>query len=389
MTAWRRPGEGIVAWICAGVAVGVGFIAMIASQDGFPHPSALVKIASNDPIAALARSSDQHFRFVTAVEHYDGTYYYAMARDPFLLGKAHTLIDQPAYRYGHPLHGWLAGLLSFGQASLVPLALLLLGLIGLGVSGWAASRIAVHYGRTAYGGLLIAVSPGLLYVATIDTTETVGVALTALTLLAWIRERFILAGLLIILLCFDKEQYMMVLLGLVLWELVGSRRRRDRRWYIARVRVKLAAVLTGPLLLSAWYLYVHARLHAWPWPYESGNFGAPFAGWIDTFRFAHRLSSGSFEQAQIGSATPPTLVAIAVLVVLGALAALRMRTVLDGPMLGLAVFTSMQGWRTLLYTHDPLRTTVVAVLFAVAVLLTRGRESGPEAPPSEPVTTPS
>ncbi len=362
---------------------------MLASQNGALHPSALVKLAGGDPLASLARSADPHFRFVTAVEHYDGTYYYAMARDPFLLGKAHTLIDQPAYRYGHPLHGWLAGLLSFGQASLVPLALLLLSLIGLAVAGWAASRIAVHYGRTALGGLVIAVSPGLLYAATVDTTETVGVALIALTLLAWIRERFTLAAVLIVLLCLDKEQYVTIPVGLALWELVGARRGRRRPPHL---QPKLIAILGGPLVLSAWYLYVHSRLHAWPWTYESGNFGAPLAGWLDAFRLSHRLSGGSFEQSQIGATTPPTLIAVAVLMALATLAALRMQTVLDGPLIGLAIITSMQGWRTLLYPHELLRTPAVAVLFAVAVLLTRRRRtaSGPaEVPEVSAPTSPS
>ena len=53
----------------------------------------------------------------------------------FSTARRTQLIDQPAYRYGHPLHGWLAGLLSFGQAREVPLALLLLSLIGLAVGG--------------------------------------------------------------------------------------------------------------------------------------------------------------------------------------------------------------------------------------------------------------
>src|ERR1700676_4156926 len=83
----------------------------------------------------LVREADPGFHFVSPAQHYDGTYYYAIARDLLLRGREHTLIDQATYRYGHPLHGWLAGMLSFGQARAVPAALLLLSLIGLALAG--------------------------------------------------------------------------------------------------------------------------------------------------------------------------------------------------------------------------------------------------------------
>jgi hypothetical protein len=370
----------VVAAICAVVAVLAGLLAMLASQDGSLHPSALVKISDQDPLAGLARGADPHFRFVTLAEHYDGAYYYAIARDPFLSGKAHTLIDRPAYRYGHPLHGWLAGLLSFGQARAVPLALMLLSLAGLACGGWAASRLAAHFGRTAWGGLVVAFSPGLLYAATVDTTETVGVALIALTFLAWVKGRYGLAALLIVAVCLDKEPYVVVPLGLAVWEIAGAWRRRARP---DRLAIKAVAVMAGPVVVAVWYLYLYCRLRAWPGTGQPGDFGKPFAGWRETFRFAHVISGGSFEQAQIGAITPPVLVVVAVIIALATIAAVRIRSPFDAPLLGMAVITSMQGWRTLLYPHELIRTPAVALLFALAVLFARPRRSRPR-PAAEP-----
>jgi hypothetical protein len=371
----------VVALICAVIAMLAGLLAMLASQDGWFQPSALVKISDQEPLAALARSADPHFQFVTEVQHYDGAYYYAIARDPFLLGQAHTLIDEPAYRYGHPLHGWLAGLLSFGQARAVPLALMLLSLLGLALGAWATSRLAVHFGRTAWGGLLVAFSPGLLYAATVDTTETFGVALLALTFLAWVNGRYGVAALLIVAVCLDKEQYVTVPVGLAVWEIVNAWRRRARP---DRPAVKTVAVIAGPVVLSVWYLYVHSRLHAWPWTYQPGNFGKPFAGWWQTFQLAHVLSGGSFEQSEIGAITPPVLVAVAVIITLAAIKAVRIRSPFDAPLLGMAVITSMQGWRTLLYPHELIRTPAVALLFALAVLFAKPcRSLAPARPAAE------
>jgi hypothetical protein len=377
--------DAAVAVACAVIAAVTGLLAMVASQGGALHPSELVHISNQDPIAQFAASSDPHFQFVTLYQHYDGSYYYAVARDPFLTGKAHTLIDQPAYRYGHPLHGWLAGLLSFGQARGVPLALLLLSLIGLALGGWATSRLAVHFGRTPWAGLVVAVSPGLLFAATADTTETLGAAFVALTFLAWLRGRYGWATLLIVAVCLDKEQYVTVPLGLAIWELVEARRQHIA---VDRAQAKAIAVATGPIVLAGWYVYVHARLHAWPWTYESGNFGKPLAGWRETFRLAHSLSGSTFAGSEIGGMTPAVLVATATLLIIAAVVALRIRSIFDATLLAMVVITSMQGWRTLLYPRELFRTPAIALLFALAVLLLRpgpGRRSPPTSTDATPI----
>jgi hypothetical protein len=349
---------------------------MFAAQNGHIRVTALVGIATTDPIAPLARQADPGFQLVTPPQHYDGTYYYAIARDPLLLGREHTLIDLAAYRYGHPLHGWLAGVLGFGEPRAVPLALMLLGLLGLAGAGWVFSRLALSYGRSAWIGLVPALSPGLLYAATVDTTETIGAALIGLSFLSWLRARFIAATVLIVLTCLDKEQYVAVPLGLLVWEIVRAvrARKRDNRWAI-----KLVAIFAGPVALSAWYLYVHSRLHTWPWSYEPGNLGAPLSGWRDSFELAWQEANGNFEQSEIGTLASPVLVATALIITLGAVVALRLYAVFDVTMVGLAVITSMQGWRTLVFPHELFRTLGVAVLLAIIVLLTR---PPPRRPPS-------
>jgi hypothetical protein len=357
-----------IALAAGGGSAAAGVAAILAAQDGTLHPSALVKISDQDPLAGLATSADPQFHLVHLSQHYDGAYYYAMARDPFLHGQAHTLIDQPAYRYGHPLHGWLAGILSVGQARAVPVALLVLSLAGLAVAGWAVSRLATLFGVTPWAGLVVAASPGILFSATVDTTEAVGVALLALTFLAWSRSQFDLAALLIVAVCLDKEQYIVVPVGLALWELIEWRRHGRRPEALG---AKTLAVVLGPALLASWYVYVHGRLGAWPWSYEPGNLGAPVTGWLETFRLAHAISVGDFDQTQIGDVTPVVLIAIAVILLAAAARAARLRTILDVPLLGLVLITSMQGWRTLLYPHELFRTTSVAVLLALAVLAVR------------------
>jgi len=360
---------------CCGVAAAcAGGLSIFAAQNGHVSLTALVGIAANDGIAPLARQSDPRFDLVTPPRHYDGTYYYAIARDPVLLRSAHTLIDQAAYRYGHPVHGWLASALSFGNAGAVPLALVVLSLLGLAGAGWGFSQLALSYSKSAWVGLVPAVSPGLLYAATVDTTETVGAALICLSFVSWLRGRFTVAAVLIAVTCLDKEQYIAVPVGLLGWEVAryAKSRERDKRWSI-----KLVAILAGPAALSLWYLYVHSRLHTWPWSYEPGNLGGPFSGWRDALDLAWMETNGNFEQSEIGTLAPPVLVATALLILLGAVVALRLYAVFDATLIGLAVITSLQGWRTLVFPHELLRTSAVAATLAVVALLTRPRAREP------------
>ena len=360
-----------VALACGLLSALAGLVAAFVSQNGSINPKAMINLAGTDPLAKLVRASDPRFPLVRPAQHYDGVYYYAIARDPLALGRAHTLIDQPAYRYGHPLHGWLAFLLSAGDANAVPGALFALSLIGLGTAGWLVSRFADDLGGHPWLGLLVATSPGLLYSSTVSTTEAVGAALVLGALLAWHRRRIGLAGALLMLASLDKEQYVALPVGLALFEIIGLLGARSST---AGARKRLAVLALTPVPLATWYLYVASRLHQWPADYQAGNLGWPVHGWLVTFNDAHGLMLGDFNQSQIGSVTAPTLVALAVLLVAAATRAAWLHSnVLHFPLVLLVIITSCQGWRTLLYPHELVRTPSVAVLLALVVLLTPGR----------------
>ncbi len=378
----RRPLTVGVA--CAVVAVLAALAACFAAQNGTFDPSALVKLSRDEPLAAVARASDPGFAFVNPQEHYDGVYYYAMARDPLLRGVEHTLIDQAAYRYGHPMYGWLARTVVLGHDEAAPWGLLVVTLVSAAVAGFAVSRLAVRYGRTPWAGLVVAMSPGLLYAATVSTTEWLGVALLAVALLLWERRALAPLGLVLVLLCLTKEQFVTVPAGIAVWLAV-------ERWVRGRPVPRLlptgAALAAGPLALGLWYLWVRAQLGALPSNYQPGNFGAPGTGWLEAFRRASALSGGTFDQSQIGAITPPVLVAVAVLVLAASVSALRLRTPLDAVLLGWAVITACMGWLTLTYPHELIRTPATVVLLALGALLLRPRGAAPAQPPPDAVTS--
>src|SRR6266571_2868619 len=94
-----------VAFACAAIALAVCGVAVEASiADRGWKVSTLVRMSDVEPMAKLAREADPSFSFVNPAAHYDGVYFYAIARDPIARSEAHKLIDLAAYRYSHPLY---------------------------------------------------------------------------------------------------------------------------------------------------------------------------------------------------------------------------------------------------------------------------------------------
>lgn len=385
----ERPGptsQVIVSLGCALIAVLAGGIAIWASHAAWPDPSELVKVAFSDPIAPLALRIDPTFGLVGGQEHYDGVYYFAIALDPLATGEAHGLIDQAGYRYGRPMHGWLAAVLSLGVAGRVPEALLALSLMGLGLGAYLASRLCVAFGRTAWGGLVVAMSPGLLFATTVSTTETMAAAIVIGIVLAWMRRASAwLIAILSVLLCLYREQLVLVLIGIAGYALVDHLR-QHRRPTGAQWR-RLLALAAGPVALGAWLAYVSVQFGSRPAPADQGNVDLPLMGWLEAFKRAAWLQhEGSLDKQQIGSTSPSMLIAIGVLLLAALWAARNLRSPLDGVLIMLVVLMAVLSWRTLLFPHELYRIPALAVLAAVGVLLLGQPRPTPDAQaaPAEP-----
>jgi hypothetical protein len=371
------PGARRVALGCAAVAVlsaGIAVAAAVRPAGG--RPSVLVRMSPVEPMAPLARAADPDFVFVPPSAHYDGVYYYAIARDPLAVGVAHTRIDDAAYRYAHAGYGLLAWLVSVGQAAAVPTALLVLSLGGIGVAAWTASRVADLLGLPPWGGLAVAFSPGLLFAATASTSETVGAALLGTALLAWLRGRWPTAAVTLALLCLTKEMFVLAPLGLALWE--WTRGRTGERWRGVRP-AQLLTLAAGPVALAAWFGYLRLRFGTWPLTTQQDALAPPGAGWGDTLRRGGELVRAGFAEMQVGSVVVPLLVAAAGLLAVGAGRAAALRTPLDAVYLALTPLVLTLGPLTLLYPKELLRNLAIPLLLLPAVLVTPSRKRSPPA----------
>ena len=363
---WSWAGRGKdVALVCAAAAFASAVIPVaLAVGAAGGEPSGLIRMARVEPVANLALEGDPDFAFVDIGAHYDGVYYYAIARDPFARGEAHELIDKSAYRYGHAGYGWLAGLLSFGNPQLIPWALILIALAGMAVSGWAASTILQDLGVSGWWGLTVALNPGLIYAATAVTSEPLGLAVLLCGLLLWLRERVIPATVVFAVMCLIKEPFIMVPVGLAAFELIRFWR-GERRPDLMQ-RIGLLAI--GPALFTVWYLYLYRTFGRWPFTDQEGFFQFPFSGWMESIGLASEMAKGPFYESQLGAPSVGFITAVGGLLIVGFIASIRWRSFLDGAYLPLALIVACLSPLGVMYPKDLIREVAVPVALVPLVL---------------------
>lgn len=352
-----------MALVCGAVAVVVALITQWASRWPELHLSQLLHISDTDPLANLIREFDPDFKFVTGVEHYDGVYYYAIALDPIATGRAHDLIDLAAYRYGSPMWGWLGGLFSFGNPTLLPLVFWTMTMASLFAAAYLLSRLVFRHGGSPWWGLAVAASPGLVYSSTTLLTEPLQLVVVCAILLFCYRgargNPWVLAGM-VVFACLLKNQLVLVPLALLLHAGYQFMRGRATGWG------RIAALVSGPVVYVAWLVFIRGQFTPEQLDYDAGNIGWPFVGWLQTFEFASYLRVGDPYSMQIGTTAPTGMMVTLVVLVVGTVAGLRRADGLGFVLLLQTGLVTCLGWLTMLHPHEMFRIPSVGVALALA-----------------------
>ena len=190
---------------------------------------------------------------------YDGQFYYRLAVDPFHLdGLTNGIrIDSPVrlQRIGYPFLSWL---LSGGQSSVVPFALVLVNVLAVGALAGLGAALACSYGRAPAWGLLFGVFSGFVVTLARDLTELLAAALVVGALLALRRERPVTAGIVLAGAVLTRETALILPVAVLLASLRGGRwragfrpRRADLVWLLPVIAYVLwqgaVRLLTGHL----------------------------------------------------------------------------------------------------------------------------------------------
>jgi hypothetical protein len=206
---------------------------------------------------------------------YDGQWYLALAYDPLLLRQDLTRqFDNPRYRAGRPLQGWLGWLLAAGRPGAIPLALLALGPLAVGVGCAATARILSAFGRSPAWGLGFALVPGVWAGVALATAEPLGLALAALGLSLVLDRRVGLAGLAFAGAALTKETYLAFAVAAGLHLLLDRSAAPP-----ARLRAAALTLVPGLAALAGWWLYLVTRVPVYPDRGWVGVVVLPFTDW--------------------------------------------------------------------------------------------------------------
>jgi hypothetical protein len=202
---------------------------------------------------------------------FDGQYYYVLARDPW---RRHDVpvIDLPPYRHARILYPALAWVLSGGDPTRLLWVLPAINLAAIVGLAWLGARLAVHFGRSAWWGVLLPIVLNTGISALRDLTDPLATVTVCGLLAAWILRwpawQLAAWGVAAVL---SREQNFLVLV-IVLFEALHA-----RCW--TRAGGLAAALLVG----VGWLITLKATYGAWPM--APGNLSPPFAGmW---YRWTH------------------------------------------------------------------------------------------------------
>jgi hypothetical protein len=181
--------------------------------------------------------------------------------------------------------------------------------------------------------------------------------------LFWIKGKHGLAGLLLVALCFIKEPWNVVPVGLGLWEIAVWTRAKNTRETVRRLLI----LAIGPVLFMLWFIYLRNTFGQWPVQGTEGFFSAPLAGWMETIWEASRAATRDFLTSQIGAASAPMLAATGAALLIAAAMSLRPRTAVEIPFLLMTLVALTLRPLGLLYPKDQIREVAVQLLLVPIV----------------------
>jgi hypothetical protein len=191
-----------------------------------------------------------HKVFLFRSTGYDGQFFFYLAQDPLLQGKAARRdqvsaphIDHVSYRYQRillPVLGWLS---SWGDPNVLEWTMPLINLIAVLGSGFLLARFLARRGHSPWWSLVYMLSLGQMIGVVDDLSDPLAAGLFVAGVVWWLEEQEAPAIVAFTACLLARETYIVPVAIVCLVELV---RRRRAAW----------AWLLPPLIWGAWELYV-------------------------------------------------------------------------------------------------------------------------------------
>lgn len=177
-----RPWLRILLFALAGTTLTVALV--VDDLVEYDHVAALLYVGEDGPAADVVREDIPAYDLAPSpVRGHDGQQFYAIARAPMHLDETAEHLDRPRYRLQRPLFPLLAWALQpFGGGTGLVVALAVVGVAGVLLSGVAAGALSKSLRGGTWPAFLVPVLPGA-YAAlrlTLADTLALGFLLTAL-----------------------------------------------------------------------------------------------------------------------------------------------------------------------------------------------------------------
>jgi hypothetical protein len=287
----------------------------------------------------------------------DGQQFYAIARNPWHPKEVARHLDDARYRYQRPLLPVLAWALhpSGGGPGLV-IAFVVLNILGLFVGAVALGILSVDLGGRPWLGGLYPLLPGALWSLLDSVSDGLAVALSLITIIAFLRGRNRAATWAAVAAALVKETTILVPLALVI-----AHRRRANLW-----------VVVAPIVaVVAWFAVIQLVVPAGQRP---DAMALPFGGIIESFRI-----NWSVGEELIGMASVVSAVIVGVYVLVRRLGPLALRWVIALQLVVVAL-----GSADVVGTDFGATRTTLMLLTAGVAALSAATGSTPEGDPAAP-----
>ncbi len=223
---------------------------------------------------------------------YDGQFFLRLALNPFNLAKSAYGItfDTPfrPQRIGYPFFAWLA---SFGDAHLVPYALIAVNLVAVCTIAWSAARLARGSGHPILAGFAAATFFGYAMSTGRDLSEPTAAALALIAMNLFEARKYFFAGLVFAAAALTLETELIVPIAIgVAW--LYQQAKQTGTPILRRLDSRAYSWLLPGVATILWQLTLTHVEHTFPGASDlAGNLGVPVLTlFVGTVTHLHQLS---------------------------------------------------------------------------------------------------
>ena len=221
---------------------------------------------------------------------YDGQFMYFAAFDPFMRAfhadpvRYRSYMDSPPYRFGRIGFAWLTNLASLGAWQRYPATMIWLVLGAIGATAVGLTVAARQASVSPAWGLVVLLVPGFWASLGTGLPEPIAAAFLVFGYLAWTRDQWFAAGLLLAASLLVRET------GAVLVAILAAATfiRGERRPALTMAVLAFLPVVLWRLYMG-WVLYPDWGLEGFF--YNPHDLGVPFAGFVELWG---RIRSGTY-----------------------------------------------------------------------------------------------